>query len=102
MNESLDTVTTARVVWLMICLALVAWECYWLGRGVTQATLSYQMRLIRFDAVGRWLVLPLWCWLTLHFITAPKWLGVRPDWRSLVALAIGLAWAAWETMRAAR
>ncbi len=71
-------------VWALFGLGLVAVECYTLGMNQSAATLSATMRMIRFDPIGRWILLPLWCWLSLHWITAPKWLGVRPDWRSLV------------------
>ena len=85
------------LVWALFGLAIVAVECYTLGLGQSAATLSATMRMIRFDPIGRFVLLPLWVWLTAHWILAPRWLGVRPDWRSLVALAIGIAWAAWET-----
>jgi len=86
-------------LWALVGLGIVALECYTLGLNQSAATLSATMRMIRFDPVGRFVLLPLWCWLSLHWILAPQWLGVRPDWRSLVALAVGFLWAVWESGR---
>jgi hypothetical protein len=90
---------TFVLLWALIGLALLLLEGYALGRNEPGLTLSALMRLIRFNTVGRFILLPLWTWLTMHWIMAPQWLGTKPDWRSLVSIAIGLAWAAWETWR---
>lgn len=86
-------------IWALFGIGIVAVECYTLGMNQSAATLSATMRMIRFDPIGRFVLLPLWCWLTLHWLIAPKWLGVRPDWRSLVAIGVGLVWAVLETAR---
>jgi hypothetical protein len=87
------------MVWMFVGLLMTVIEGYTLGLNNSAATLSANMRMVRFDPIGRFILLPLWCWLTLHWIMAPQWLGVRPDWRSLVALGVGLAWAIVETVR---
>jgi len=86
-------------LWALVGLVIVALECYTLGLNQSAATLSSTMRMIRFDPVGRFILLPLWCWLSLHWIVAPQWLGTRPDWRSFIAIGVGLAWALWESRR---
>ena len=90
-------IAVARVGWLVIGLSFIAWECYWLGKGIPEATFSYQIFTIRFNPIGRFVILPVGCWLVLHLMMAPHWLVVSPDWRSLVALSVGIAWASWET-----
>ena len=85
--------------WALVGMLMLGLEGYTLGLHETAATLSANMRAVRFDPIGRFILLPLWCWLTVHWILAPKWLGARPDWRSLVAIGVGLAWATWESRR---
>jgi hypothetical protein len=87
------------LLWALVGLLIVALECYTLGLGKSAATLSATMRMIRFDPVGRWILLPLWSWLTMHWIVNPRWLGVTPGWRDAVGLSIGLAIALWETLK---
>ena len=83
--------------WSLIGMLIVAAECYALGSGRTDLTLSHAMRAVRFDPIGRFVLLPLWVWLTVHWLIAPQWLGSRPDWRSVVAVLIGFVWAILET-----
>ncbi len=85
--------------WALLFFAIVAVECFALGTGHAEYTLSYTVRLVRFDPIGRFVVLILWSWLTVHFVIAPKWVGTHPEWRNLLAVAIGLSIAIWETVK---
>lgn len=87
------------LVWALVIVLLVAIECVALGTGHSEYTFSYTVRLVRFDPVGRFVVLPLWCWLSVHFVIAPRWVGTHPEWRNWLGLAIGVALAVWETWK---
>jgi hypothetical protein len=78
------------LLWAFLFFILVVVEGIALGSGHSEYTLSYTVRLVRFDPIGRFIFLPLWCWLTVHFLIAPKWVGTRFDWRNLVGLLLGL------------
>lgn len=85
------------LVWALVGMIILLLEGVALGRGESAYTLSYAMRLVRFDPIGRFVLWPLWVWLTVHFMLAPRWLGTRPDWRSVIAVTVGLLLAAGET-----
>jgi hypothetical protein len=85
--------------WMYLFMALLVFEGWALGTGHTEWTLSYQARAIRFDLLGRFIMWPLWCWLTVHFMLAPYWMGTQPDgWRGAIAVVVGLAIAALEIL----
>jgi hypothetical protein len=88
------------LIWALVGVIIIALEFYGLGADQAPWTLSATVRLVRFDPIGRFVLLPLWCWLTLHLLIAPKWAGTHPTgWRDAIALAIGVAWAVWEARR---
>jgi hypothetical protein len=60
------------MVWMFVGLLMTVIEGYTLGLNNSAATLSANMRMVRFDPIGRFILLPLWCWLTLHWIMAPQ------------------------------
>ncbi len=90
------------LLWALLAVLVVAIECYALGTGHTEYTLSYAVRAARFDPIGRFVVLPLMCWLLVHFVIAPRWVGTAFDWRNAVGLGLGVAIAVLETVKAAR
>jgi hypothetical protein len=78
-----------RVVGYGFLGALLLWalaEGYALGAG-TGNTLSAIVRDQVRHPIGRFLVYPLWAWLTWHWYLAPV---IRPTWRDLVAVGVGL------------
>jgi len=85
-----------RMLWFLLALIAMLVEGIALGRPERGDSLSEAVRFIRFDAVGRYVLIPLWVWLSWHWI-------VRPDgaatfsWRDLVAIALGIAAAIAET-----
>jgi hypothetical protein len=90
------------MLWAFLFVLVAAIECYALGTGHSEYTLSYAVRLARFDPIGRFVVVPLMCWLLVHFIIAPKWVGTHFDWRNAVGLGLGVVIAVLETIKAAR
>lgn len=85
------------VLWMLLFMALILLEGFALGRPQAGDTLSETVwTYLRDDAVARFVVLPLWTWLTYHWWLqapgAPRSLG----WRDGAALAVGLLWAAGE------
>lgn len=92
--------TVWAIIWgAVVCLILLA-EGVSLGTGHAEYTFSHFVRTIRFNEFGRYLFLPLWCWLTLHFVIAPRWAGTHPTgWRDALAILAGLLWAYWEGRR---
>lgn len=90
------------LLWALLFVLVVGVECVALGAGHSEYTLSYAVRLARFDPIGRFVVVPLMCWLLVHFIIAPKWVGTRFDWRNALGLGLGLVVAILETVKASR
>jgi hypothetical protein len=86
-------------LWALLFFAIVAVECLALGSGHSEYTLSYTVRLIRFDPIGRFIVVPLMCWLLVHFVIAPRWVGTAFDWRNALGLGLGLLVAILETIK---
>lgn len=85
---------TATGWWLWLMLGAVAEIWALATHGVT---LSSVIIGIRNDPFGRWVFWTLMGFLVMHWGQAPRWLGSRPDWRSLVGVAIGLSVAAFDT-----
>jgi hypothetical protein len=83
--------------WMYVFMLVLLFEGWALGTNHTAWTLSYQARAIRFDLVGRFIMWPLWCWLTIHFMFAPYWMGTQADgWRGVLAILVGLVIATLE------
>lgn len=85
------------IVWAFVGFLIIAIECYALGSGHSEYTLSHFLRLIRFDPIGRFVLIVLWIWLTFHVFFNPRWLGTSPGWRDLlVVLPLALFVAIWD------
>ena len=88
-----------RYVWLFLAIAGFLYEGWALGTRHVEYSLSYQIWVIRHDAVGRFLVWMFFCWFFMHIVLAPYWMGVQPDGpRGLVALGVGFGFALGETL----
>jgi hypothetical protein len=81
------------LIWTLIGLLIVLCEGIAVGQARPGDTLSETIRnFVRFDAIGRLIFLPLWCWLTWHWVLRPQ-PDTTASWRDVVALVLGLAWA---------
>lgn len=81
------------LIWTLLAFAFVLLEGVALGEPQAGDTLSETIRTyLRFSPIGRFVFLPVWCWLTWH-------LAIRPEsissftWRDAIFLIIGLVWA---------
>lgn len=84
--------------WVALALTAAFLEGLALGRPHRGDTISEVVWIIRDDAWGRFLVLPLWCWLTVHLLL--KTTKSKPfGWDDMAGLAVGVAWAVWESRR---
>ena len=86
-----------RPLWYALLALALFFEGYALGRPVRGDTISESIWLVRDHALGRFLVLPLWCWLTYHLVLKGR--GPALGYQDVVAIAIGLAWAYAEARR---
>lgn len=96
--NSAPALNSWSVLWMLVFMGVALIEGIALGTGHSEYTLSYSVRALRFDPVGRFVFLPLWWWLTVHFVLAPKWIGVRPEWRGYLGLSLGVVHAVAETV----
>lgn len=82
----------AGVCWLVLLVTVVLFEGLMIGSG--GPSISFEWRRIRYDVVGRFVALVLWCWLTWHLMLRPQAMAIPVlTWRDAVAVAIGLTWA---------
>lgn len=81
---------TALLGWVVVAVLAALVEGYALG-GRTTATLSSVVREQLETGLGRALLVPFWTWLSWHWFLAPT---MRPTWRDLVAIGVGLVLAA--------
>lgn len=63
-----------------------------LGEPQLGDTMSEVVRNVVYDPLGRFVMLPLWAWLTYHWMLKPPGESLF-DWRDVVALAMGLGFA---------
>lgn len=85
-------------VWTVFAVLILGREAQALGAHETYATLSYYLRAIRYNVVGRFAILMFGSWFVVHIMLAPRWLGTNPNnWRLWLGLAIGFGWAVCET-----
>ena len=80
----------ATRVWGGLLALVLLVEAYTLATSARGDTLSEAVRAALLHPVGRFLFVPLWCWLTWHWFLAP---AVTPTWRDLIVVAIGFALA---------
>jgi hypothetical protein len=91
--------STWPMIWMLVFMALLILEGVAIGRAESGDTLSEIVRNdVRFDLVGRFIFLPIWTWLTWHWVLRPQG-DISVGWRDLVALLIGLVWAYVEYRR---
>lgn len=86
------------VIWGLYVLAGVLLEGIALGEPQSGDSFSEFFAVVRWDSVGRFVALPLVCWLAWHLVLRPRTTPLF-TWRDVVGLAIGLAWAALESAR---
>ena len=97
------TPTTPRLpslplIWVLLALLVVFFEGVALGRPARGDSLSEMVWLVRDNAVGRFVALPLWCWLTYHFVLkTPR--SSALGWEDTLAITLGLLWAYLEARR---
>lgn len=89
--------SATTVLWLVLLVAFGLTEGYALASG--QPTLSMEIRALRYDALGRFIVLPLGTWLAWHLFARPEHTAHALSWRDAIAIAVGIAWAVWEARR---
>lgn len=87
------------VLWAAIVMLLILVEGITVGTARQGDTLSEVVYVVRHDALGRWLVLTVWCWLSWHWMLRPA-SDRTISWVDAAAILCGLAWAAWESWRA--
>jgi hypothetical protein len=88
------------LTWTLVGLLIVLLEGIALGRPTPGDTLSEAVRnFVRFDALGRCVFLPLWCWLTWHWVLRPERF-TEFGWGDVSALGIGIVWAVVELWKA--
>lgn len=88
------------LVWVLLLTAIVLLEGIALGRPADGDTLSEVLKIARWDGVGRFVLLPLWTWLSWHWMLRPE-SSVGLHWADAVAVAVGLVWALAETLQRA-
>lgn len=85
-------------IWVLLALLVVFFEGVALGRPARGDSLSEMVWLVRDNPIGRFVFLPLWCWLTYHLVLKTPKSGAL-GWEDMTAIAAGLAWAFLETRR---
>jgi hypothetical protein len=88
-----------RLIWALAVMLWIFLEGMGLGSSTPGETLSDVVRGdVRFDPIGRFPLLVIWCWLSWHWIIAPRAYSPSPTWRDVVAASVGLAWAITEQL----
>lgn len=83
-----------------MAIAVLVLELLAIANPAPGDTLSETVRrYVRFTALGRVTMLPLCCWLAWHWLLRPR-SDNSLSWKDLVAVGIGLGWAALEIARA--
>jgi hypothetical protein len=81
------------LIWSLFALALVFLEGVALGRPEAGDSLSEIIWRVRDDSLGRFVFIPLWIWLSAHFLLKPGRNGRILDWVDALALVVGFGWA---------
>lgn len=85
------------LVWTLWLVLGALLEGIALGEPQNGDTLSEVVRAVRYDPIGRFVVLPLWVWLTYHWVI--KRSGTKLfTWHDAVAIAVGLTIALLEAL----
>lgn len=81
-----------RRIWLWLFLIVILYEAYTLYSG-QRDTLSDTVRdTVRYGAL-RIIFLPLWLWLTWHWVLMPNGWPVTPTNRDYWIIGVGVIWA---------
>lgn len=84
------------IAWLLLFVLIALLEGLALrGKGVP---LTDALRAIRFDPIGRFVLIPFFCWMMWHIVLRPEKLEAF-TWRDGVAILFGVAWALFETVK---
>lgn len=97
----MNRVANWPLVWTLVAFAFVLLEGIALGEPQAGDSFSECFAIVRWDPIGRFVALPLACWLAWHLVIRPRTTPLF-TWRDAVALAFGLAWAVLESYRVAR
>lgn len=89
--EPLRVTATAVIVWLVPTLYAVFAEGIMIGMRGDGMPLTNVLRIMRFNPLGRFVLVPFATWLYWHVILRP--LGGAVDRRDFIPVAIGLALA---------
>lgn len=85
-------------MWSLIGMLILLVEGYTVGTPQPGDTLSETIRdAVRFDTIGRFILLPLWCWLSWHWLLRPQRM-LGESWIDILAVLIGVGWAVAETL----
>lgn len=88
----------AGLLWSCVGMLVVFLEAFALGSPRQGDTLSEVIRnAVRFDSLGRFVLLPLWCWLTWHWMLRPRG-NMGEGWQDCAALGVGVLWAVCEAV----
>ena len=80
---------TFRLLIVLLFVAAIFLEGWGLATSQLGQTWSALARAIRFDPVGRVLLIVFWTWLTGHWFFTPEWKGTGTGWRDLIYLGVG-------------
>lgn len=86
--DSIRITITAAIVWAIPFLYALFAEGYMVGQGHNGVPLTTVLRAIRFDVVGRFLIVPFATWLYWHIVLRPS--GTGTGRQDLIPVALGL------------
>ena len=90
---------TFRLLIVLLFVAAIFLEGWGLATSQPGETWSGLVRAIRFDPVGRVLLIVFWTWFSGHIFFTPEWKGTGNGWRDLVYLGVGAVLALCDSAR---
>lgn len=78
-----------KFLWGMIAAVIIFVEGVSLGRPEQGDSLTEVVRLARFDAVGRYVLVPLFLWLVWHWLLRPQAVPMF-TWRDLLVIMVAI------------
>ena len=96
-SDHVRVTITAAIIWAVPILYSLLAEGYMIGQGHAGVPLTSVLRAIRFDLVGRFILVPFATWLYWHIILRPAGMGVgRQDLIPIVAgLLLAMVYGRW-------
>lgn len=85
--ENLRVTATAAIIWSIPALYSLFAEGYMLGQGLKGVPATSVMRVMRFDAIGRFILCPFTTWLYYH-VTLRPW-NWDVDRRDFIPILLG-------------